>query len=985
MKTTCCGRLVGCVCRRAASAKAGAVNVSSPIHFISNYTTVDGVKTFFKFSKCNQDRCSFKCKRSGYILPSNHIKSHSTGRSFPICTDSNLNCHSSNIIYLVSCTVCGLQYVGETKRTFGERMKEHLAKIKKKVQNQLVYSHFQSDERHRRTAVEGAVRLQIIEKIKDDDLRPSDPGPSDLGPSVPGPSDLGPSDHRKDPARKRRRERELFWISKLRTMHPFGLNDQIQGYSYSTNMSSGDSKDYNHYKIENLVQRKHKKKNRHPKKKKMGNFSDEDFVRFYEELSEANRNRITTVEPLIASKQIKFLRKFKESIHFNRMEMGLRFLVGNRVDYFKKIKPRRLADRYNWGLELTHKIIDDINMNALLKDKDLRSLIPSEAKKTDICLVFKFGPTIARKTLNYNQVLKDTDDLTWEEIEALNCDCADSDMADPVHGHIISGNLELIKNEELRELLAHGTKFRELPLFDMDKIKAGIKSSVNSLVTGLAKKHKISPLRFAAWKGKFLKTIFEKLMAVSQSRNYQTPVLGKQQCKAELERLKSKFVITVVDKAAGNFSFTCKKMYLMRLAIELGLQNENPGNDTYLLTDYSESDICKKLTEDMVRFKVTPKERDQKIALLYFNPKFHKNPIKMRFIAGNVGTVTSDLDNQVAKILKMMKKHFFNLCRQTELSSGHKYCFDIENSMDLRNRLIEFRGNAKSISINDFSTLYTLFEHEHLMRNISWLVSKLSKNAGMRYVKVTYNSAYWVKDDSLGDSFSIEEVLEMVEFLISNSYIKAFGKIFRQVCGIIMGGKISGWLSDLSLMVDEYKFIDKQVKAGNLDLVRKFKGLCRYRDDCSAINIENFKEIAKDIYPASLELTQENTDLKKASVLDMNVYISDDDFETNVYCKTDDFPFNVISLPFLNSNISKSICYGVFYSQVLRYQRLCSKLSDFEIRVKLLAATLLERGYNIRFLQRKFLKVLDKYKEEFDRWLLPDDIENWSYYLIKGT
>ena len=128
-----------------------------------------------------------------------------------------------------------------------------------------------------------------------------------------------------------------------------------------------------------------------------------------------------------------------------------------------------------------------------------------------------------------------------------------------------------------------------------------------------------------------------------------------------------------------------------------------------------------------------------------------------------------------------------------------------------------------------------------------------------------------------------------------------------------------------------------------------------------------------------------DTDLKKASVLDMNVYISDDDFETNVYCKTDDFPFNVISLPFLNSNISKSICYGVFYSQVLRYQRLCSKLSDFEIRVKLLAATLLERGYNIRFLQRKFLKVLDKYKEEFDRWLLPDDIENWSYYLIKGT
>ena len=961
MKTPCCGRLRGCVCRRAASVKAGAVNVSSPIHYNSNYATVDGSRVFYKFSKCYQDRCKVKCKQNGMILPGNHIKSHSTGQSFPLLTNSNLNCLSTNIIYLVTCRVCGLQYVGETKRKFAERMREHIDKIRKKDSSQLVYSHFQCDERHRRTQVDKAIRIQIIEKVNVDDLEES----------------------QEKLIRKRRRERELFWISKLRTMHPFGLNDGIQGYDYKTNMTSGNAKDYNHYKVENLVKREHKKKNRHLKKKK-GGFSEDQFSHFADELTQACRNQIKLVEPLIASKQRKFLERFKGSESFKRLSGGLRFLVGCRVDYLKKIKPVKVKDGYDWKLDLIHKIMDDINLGVLLKHGDLKALLPAEVRNTVICLLFKCGPTIGSKILNYNKTLREAENLTFDEIEQLQCGCADSGKADSVHGHIISGDLNLIENAELRDLLAHGTKFREQPLFNMDQIKDALKGGINSLVAGLARKHKISTIRFAGWKKQLIRMAEEKLELFGHTIDYGRPVLSKRECKNELDSLKSRFVITVVDKAANNFSFTCRKFYFKRLALELGLNNQIPGNDTYHLTNYGEAEICKKLIDEQVRFRVTPEEKSNKIALLYFNPKFHKNPIKMRFIAGNVGTVTSDLDNRVAKVLKMLKKHFFNLCRQTELSSGIRYCFDIENSLDLRECLVSFKGKADSISINDFSTLYTLFEHEHLMKNITWLINRLSKNSGMRFIKINFNSAFWVKDNSIGDSFSIEEILEMIEFLISNSYIKAFGKIFRQVCGIIMGGKISGWLSDLSLMVDEFKYIDGLVKAGNLELARKFKGLCRYRDDCTAINIENFKEIAEGIYPPSLELTQENDDFRAASVLDMNVLVIERQFVTSVYCKTDDFPFDVISLPFLNSNIPRSTCYGVFYSQILRYQRLCTKLIDFENRAKMLAKTLLERGYSPHILKRRFLRVLDKYREEFDKWEIPDNKVGWIHRLLSA-
>jgi hypothetical protein len=89
------------------------------------------------------------------------------------------------------------------------------------------------------------------------------------------------------------------------------------------------------------------------------------------------------------------------------------------------------------------------------------------------------------------------------------------------------------------------------------------------------------------------------------------------------------FVITVVDKAPGNFAFTCTKFYFLRLAEELGLNNEIPGNETYSYTDETEQEICDRISRDMARFKITPNNRGQILAILYQTPKFHKNPPKM--------------------------------------------------------------------------------------------------------------------------------------------------------------------------------------------------------------------------------------------------------------------------------------------------------------------------------------------------------------------
>ena len=199
-----------------------------------------------------------------------------------------------------------------------------------------------------------------------------------------------------------------------------------------------------------------------------------------------------------------------------------------------------------------------------------------------------------------------------------------------------------------------------------------------------------------------------------------------------------------------------------------------------------------------------------------------------------------------------------------------------------------------------------------------------------------------------------------------------------------MGGKSSGWLSDCSLMVDEFKYIDAKTRVGlvaDADRLRHFR---RYRDDCTSLNIENFLEIASEIYPPSLTLTQENDQPNRASVLDMVAEIQDGRVTTKVYCKTDDFPFNVISFPFLESNIDSKMCYRVFYGQVVRYQRLSSFKVDFEERVGILAGILTARGYHENFLRRQFCRAVDKYTTEFQKWALPLDLANWFYQIVRS-
>lgn len=86
--------------------------------------------------KC-QNRCDL-C--SNYFIESSSFTSFATGKTYRI--KEHLSCDSKNLIYLVSCNKCKLQYVGSTKTSFKVRFRNHKSTMKNNRRTCEVAVHF---------------------------------------------------------------------------------------------------------------------------------------------------------------------------------------------------------------------------------------------------------------------------------------------------------------------------------------------------------------------------------------------------------------------------------------------------------------------------------------------------------------------------------------------------------------------------------------------------------------------------------------------------------------------------------------------------------------------------------------------------------------------------------------------------------------------------------------------------------------------------
>ena len=136
-----------------------------------------------------------RCKLCKHVGDESSFCSTVNGKESVI--NHEVGCNSNCVVYLMTCKVCNLQYVGETcSEKFRLRYNNYVSKNKKCLEGlnpsqKFLHQHFLQPDHH---GLENDAVFQIIDKT--------------------------------DPRHPKKREK--FWISQLETMVPNGLNTSSQ-------------------------------------------------------------------------------------------------------------------------------------------------------------------------------------------------------------------------------------------------------------------------------------------------------------------------------------------------------------------------------------------------------------------------------------------------------------------------------------------------------------------------------------------------------------------------------------------------------------------------------------------------------------------------------------------------------------------------------------------------------------------------------------
>jgi hypothetical protein len=231
------------------------------------------------------------------------------------------------------------------------------------------------------------------------------------------------------------------------------------------------------------------------------------------------------------------------------------------------------------------------------------------------------------------------------------------------------------------------------------------------------------------------------------------------------------------------------------------------------------------------------------------------------------------------------------------------------------------------------------------------------KGGTNQYISIGSKTARWTNNKK--QAYSKEDVFNMIELVMNNTYFQFGDEIYKQIIGMPMGIDPAPPAANLYLHFHESTFMEKLTKT-DYGKAKKYNNAERYIDDLNLINNDGELEgNIQNIYPTELILNKENKDDKHSTFLDLELEIKDKKIVTKTYDKRDAFSFDIINYPHMESNIPRSQAYGVIVSETMRHFKNCTNLEDAALRIKTLQNKLLKKEYEYYTLRRLIRKTLE--------------------------
>ena len=633
-----------------------------------------------KITKCGLMRC----RTCPYLNECNVFYSKITNQRFhPILNSCNsLNCQTENVVHLISCKLCDLQYIGESKNSIQKRFAGHRSSINLGKNHQLTHNHFHRENHHLSNCL-----ILPIEKIEA----------------------MGLNDRE---LTRIRLDREKFWIQTLQTSYPLGLNVRLKGVG-DFHPSQNVYRDFGGSRRRN----RRRSSKRKPKSQRPIHQASIAYVMAQHEALKNSSAYMHFFKTYLYGLPRKQLLHLWDEINLpdDQTEVRIKDMI-RMIGNLRLFKPALIIEdtkRDYYHLSFIDKGLDFINPTGILNSPSVVSKIPCYFQdKNPPIIGYRYNHSISGIIFNYKQAL---DPVVINSTNTVNieCDCQNSPYRNNYHNHIITGNLNIVQNEALKNIMKKGPKYRLPRKVNWSKNRENLLEFLETYSEKWVKKEKkanedknlnVGCLR--AWKAEVVRLIDKRIESGKMKLNFFKSLYIEGSLKNELNRLHDSFVITPADKAHNNIIFTCKPFYIKKI------QEELSANGTYQLTNETFENIMNDTCKFSSDMGVKVHEDSRHLPIIYWIPKMHKNPTSERFIAGSKICAIKNLSKLFSKCLKLINNHLKSYNAVVYERSGLKFNWIIDNSLTFLDKITNIKTDH--LETYDFSTLYTSLPHTEI-------------------------------------------------------------------------------------------------------------------------------------------------------------------------------------------------------------------------------------------------------------------------------
>jgi hypothetical protein len=627
-----------------------------------------------------------------------------------------------------------------------------------------------------------------------------------------------------------------------------------------------------------------------------------------------------------------------------------------------------------------HSELDRLGLASIIAQDDLWQTLMPPAMRVRLSrpiLCFKYSKPASLAFCNVSKIAR----MSNEEIRLLlskPCACSKPSFArflkEGEH-HILTTDASLLRSPALISAWEKGSKFRsdiykpeneDLGVMSIDPLddiirattswKHAVTSALGNSVTSF-----ITP---------WIKEVTERMTAQalhyfgSLGASHGKPLLSKTDMH-RLHALQRVFAFTTIDKAGNNFCVVCKKHYVERCLDEL------KNGVAYSPRDVTISKLHLDAKSTLARFYFSM-VACAKVPHFMGTFKFHKQPVGIRFMAGSAQSAMKPLSVGISLGLKALMPDVDALWNSVSAripGFAPHGSWIISDSTAVPTLVQRCRKSWKAggrIATYDFSTMYTTLPHADMKSRLRALIVRLFarrlESSRARFLLVRKDgSCAWLNCQRTvmkGEMIlSVENLPEMIDALIDSMFVQFGETIYQQTVGVPMGTNCAGFLANLYCFTYELEFMERLISQGHFEVALSFQRCQRYIDDLLCLDVEKFEEFMYQtegntfgIYPAKfLSLSPEKNSCSCVPYMDIALRFSRSrGLYTAIYDKRLESKYadiHVIRYPDCSSILASLAKYGIVTSQLHRFAKRCTRVSDFTYNVALVIYRMKLKGY----------------------------------------